>query len=58
MMRKLTFFILIAFAYFGVLRISRELWGGIAAVAMGFLIIAVSIVFVAVFSKGYKNWPV
>jgi hypothetical protein len=41
-------------ASFAVLR-----WlGPIYALSLGFLVIAVSIVFVAVFSKAYKNWPI
>lgn len=33
-------------------------FGLIYAVSLGFLIIAIAIVFVAVFSKAYRNWPV
>ena len=31
--------------------------GGIYLISLSFLFIAVSIVFVAVLSKAYKNWP-
>jgi hypothetical protein len=44
-------------ALFLVMFISKQLWGGFASLAVGFLAIAVSIVFVAVFSKAYRNWP-
>ncbi len=32
--------------------------GFLVAVSGGFLLIAISIVFVAVFSKAYRNWPI
>lgn len=31
--------------------------GAINSVVLGFFLIAISIVFVAVFSKAYRNWP-
>ncbi len=31
--------------------------GAIYSISLGFLVIAIAVVFVAVFSKAYRNWP-
>ncbi len=48
--------LVLALAYL-LCRIAPWYIGGIYLFSLGFFLIAVSIVFVAVLSKAYKNWP-
>ena len=50
--------IVIALAALVGIRVFISEFGWILFVCLAFFSIAVSIVFVAVFSKAYKNWPV
>ncbi|MBX3268263.1 MAG: hypothetical protein KF831_16305 [Acidobacteria bacterium] len=56
-MKKLISALLSVGAFFALIFVARQMMGGIAVVALGFLGFAVLIVFVAVFSKAYRNWP-